>query len=227
MEWIAIVHRMHLRRTAFVLAVFLCGASCAITTSLLVALDAAAPDSQSRALAILVRNDFAQPGVVLEWPADPPVPSMWKAPGQVAEVRGFAILQIDAHSQSETVCQMEVTRLGWPIPVLEQLRLWWPWDDPAFQTTHPTDSGLRPIWSGLLLHGMTAGAVGAGCVALVFWLHALRVRLRSRRGACPSCGHTLAGLSQCPECGAVAAVPVKNTASDARPDSGHGASESA
>jgi len=58
---------------------------------------------------------------------------------------------------------------------------------------------VKPIWSGLVLnicfYAGVAFAVSAG-------FRRARAAVRARRGECRSCGHPLAGLPRCPECGA-------------------------
>jgi hypothetical protein len=82
---------------------------------------------------------------------------------------------------------------------------WYPeWGlDPGFEVKPEILRKLypvKPIWTGLLLnicfYAGLAFAVSAG-------FRRVRAAARARRGACRACGHPLAGLARCPECGTV------------------------
>ena len=57
---------------------------------------------------------------------------------------------------------------------------------------------VKPIWAGFLLN--TCFYSGTAFVLSLGFRRA-RAAVRTRRGACRSCGHPLAGLARCPECG--------------------------
>ncbi len=64
---------------------------------------------------------------------------------------------------------------------------------------------LRPIWRGLLIDSLLFAVPWLLFISLAtLTTHALRTRLRHRRGLCPRCAYNLRGLplnSPCPECG--------------------------
>jgi hypothetical protein len=70
------------------------------------------------------------------------------------------------------------------------------WSHPARRSF--TVIPLKPVWSGLMFDAILCG-VGGG--ALILWLSGTRRRRRLKRGQCLRCGYSLAGLTNCPECG--------------------------
>jgi hypothetical protein len=72
--------------------------------------------------------------------------------------------------------------------------------DPFKQSDSSVGVAIQPLWTGAVLNAVI--------YALVLWwmwraLCALPRVLRARRGECRACGHPLAGLARCPECGTV------------------------
>ncbi len=148
----------------------------------------------------------------VEYPTDPKDPTSWTS---VSVLHG---------ARYERLKQNPIANLSWmAFPWLtvegsEQESV------PAFIDTHtedgvrtqtPTASFLptRVVWLGLLADSLIHGAcllmlwwsiVGLGIGARYGIRFALRnsSRSRARRGACRACGHQLAGLKRCPECGA-------------------------
>ena len=57
---------------------------------------------------------------------------------------------------------------------------------------------VRPIWAGFLLNTCFHSGMA---FALSLGFRRARAVVRARRGACRACGHPLAGLARCPECG--------------------------
>jgi hypothetical protein len=74
--------------------------------------------------------------------------------------------------------------------------------DPFKQSASSVGVAIQPLWTGAVLNSAIY-ALALWCVwrALGAVLAVPRV-LRARRGACRACGHPLAGLARCPECGA-------------------------
>ncbi len=74
--------------------------------------------------------------------------------------------------------------------------------DPFKQSDSSVGVAIQPLWTGAVLNSAIY-ALALWCVwrALGAVLAVPRV-LRARRGACRACGHPLAGLARCPECGA-------------------------
>ncbi len=176
------------------------------TASLLVAISSTGPPASG----ITVANSYAAPGVILEWPAKTPGAVQWPAPTEVQSARSFGSLSFQAYWQSglsKMTHRMTVARFGWPTPVLERVQVWWPREDPAYKSdpaySNPQtpDSGFRVLWWSLATQSAGIGVVGASAVAAVLWIIAWRRSAKARRGECLACGHLLAGLPQCPECG--------------------------
>lgn len=112
----------------------------------------------------------------------------------------------------ETLFNMRVRWSGWPLPVLEQKKLWWDWDDPnltgSVLTDHDPPIRLMPV--GFILNPIIVGGSIWLLAVAIFFLTVIRRRAkRSRRGLCLKCGYDLAGLLSepesnaltCPECG--------------------------
>jgi hypothetical protein len=65
---------------------------------------------------------------------------------------------------------------------------------------------VKPIWAGLLMNAcFYAGLAFAASAGF----RRVRGAVRSRRGECRACGHPLAGLPRCPECGAEVPKPAR------------------
>lgn len=137
------------------------------------------------------------------WP-DPP-PGDWPAVSQWSETRAFGFRRLDAWSAKEgaTTHQMELREFGWPLPVLKQVRLWWPWNDSKWATSANPDSGLVFSWSGLLVNPVLfAAAVGFALFVPFHLFVGVRRLLRRRRGLCTHCGYPIGSSPACTECGA-------------------------
>ena len=144
-----------------------------------------------------------------DWPAPtPPTAAGWPAATYASEVRAFAYRQIDARTldaNSDTVCGMELHEFGWPLPVLTQVQMWWPWDDPKWATSASNDTGLVFSWPGLVVNPLLlATALWLLLFAPSLLARKLRQRLRRSRNQCLACGYPLGQGSVCPECGALA-----------------------
>lgn len=147
--------------------------------------------------ATLVANLIGAEAAAAGWPAATPLP--WPDVTGWSDERRFAYRRLGAWSwpepppdadQAKTTHQMELEEFGWPLPVLDRLQLWWPWEDPKWSTKVPHDSGLRIRWSGLALNSiMQALAIWLAVFGpFHLWSAALRWRRRSR-GECLACGY--------------------------------------
>jgi hypothetical protein len=67
-------------------------------------------------------------------------------------------------------------------------------------------AGLSPVWPGLLANLAFWFAVIVVCAK---GPSSIRGAARARRGACRGCGHLLAGLQRCPECGVDTPKPAR------------------
>lgn len=65
---------------------------------------------------------------------------------------------------------------------------------------------LRPIWPGLVANVLFWSATTWAAFAIP---RSLRARSRRKRGLCTACGHPLAGLPVCPECGGKGVDPTR------------------
>lgn len=142
-----------------------------------------------------------------DWPSPTPVP--WPHPNQrmVAEVFAARSTDVRTVESGQTTHSMEHEEFGWPLPVLERVQMWWPWDDPRWATTLPPETGLMVRWAGFVLNPLMAGAAAWLAFVLPFpmvgWL---RRRRRASRGLCVRCAHPLLDAARCPECGRPAAT---------------------
>lgn len=116
----------------------------------------------------------------------------------------FAVQHWDARSvtENQSTHSMEVSKLGWPLPVLTSRQYWWPWDDPQWGPQDRDEARLRFLWSGVILNPL----IGASAIWLVlfgpFVLVGLVTRFRRRReGRCVACGYRVGNAGVCPECG--------------------------
>lgn len=156
-----------------------------------------------------VANLFGAEAAAKGWPAATPMP--WPVVTQWSAEHGFAYrlsIAWSSPSPDTTTHQMVFEEFGWPLPVLDRVQLWWPWDDPKWTTTVPPDSELRIRWSALTL---SSAAMALAIWLLLFgpfhlWTAARRWRHRSM-GACLQCAYPLRGAQRCPECGRPAADP--------------------
>jgi len=57
---------------------------------------------------------------------------------------------------------------------------------------------VRPLWAGLAVNSLVMAGLGYGLLSLP---GAVRRRIRTRRGQCPSCGYPAADSAVCSECG--------------------------
>ncbi len=98
-----------------------------------------------------------------------------------------------------------MSEFGWPWPVLRQVRLWWPWKDPQWAASGPTDTSYVFQWKGLILNPLLLGSIAWLAILGYPWLVIeARRRWRRRRGLCVQCAYPLMGAATCPECGRVA-----------------------
>ncbi|MFI4897854.1 MAG: hypothetical protein ACIARR_08515 [Phycisphaerales bacterium JB059] len=96
---------------------------------------------------------------------------------------------------------MDVTHLGWPLPVIEHKQMWWDWDNAALSGPE-SDPAPRLLLRGMIGNPLMVGTLVFVLACLVpFSLIVMRRLWRARGGDCPWCGYTLGDGSLCPECG--------------------------
>ena len=111
-------------------------------------------------------------------------------------VRTYTLIPPDASTDPKNAREQisfaqTIGSSGWPVPSLE-----------FYSESTPTADhrSERVLWGNVLLTSLATGALFA-CLAAS---HVVLIeRRRVRRGACRACGHPLAGLARCPECGTV------------------------
>lgn len=150
------------------------------------------------------------------WPSKTPHAEPWPKPNYWQQWGGFGDWLLDVRRTDpalrETLFNMRIRWSGWPLPVLEQKRMWWDWDDPALSDATGTDSDppMRLMPAGLILNPIIVGGGSYALLVAIFLACVIRRRYRRmRRGLCLDCGYDLRGLqvgseSQptiCPECG--------------------------
>jgi hypothetical protein len=157
-------------------------------------------------------NVFGAEAGVKEWPAVTPHAKEWPAPTQWSESRRFGYSRIGVWSANPapaggggqaTQFQMDAVFLGWPLPCVRRVQMWWPWTDPAWQTTGEPDPKPSIHWAGALGNPLIfAGVLWAVLVAPFEVFGWGRRRSRRRRGACERCGYPRGDGTVCTECGA-------------------------
>jgi hypothetical protein len=98
---------------------------------------------------------------------------------------------------------MQAEFMGWPLPCVARVQMWWPWNDPAWESTAEPDPKPRVYWLGALLNPLIFGlSLWLLLVAPLELFVAARRRSRWRRGACERCGYPRGRAGVCTECGA-------------------------
>ena len=147
---------------------------------------------------------LAQLGRSAEWPAQPPATAHWPSATNDAEAHEFGHVMLEAHAVDAThnsTHHMQVSRLGWPLPVLERIELNRKDENRVGDKWVRYDLGFTVMWVNLAAQSVGIGLFGAGFAIGIFAIQALRIRSRTRRGECVACRHPLANLPTCPECG--------------------------
>ncbi len=148
---------------------------------------------------------------VLTWPTATPHETPWPPINTWSVAKSFGYTRIDARADGETIegkmteyTHMEFQLMGWPLPALERVQMWWDWDHPNWQTTEESDPAMRVHWAGAIGNPII---FGLGCWLLFFasldvWRWIVR-RRRAKQGRCVDCGYDLRGTAggTCNECG--------------------------
>ena len=109
--------------------------------------------------------------------------------------------------------QMLVQRMGWPLPVLQRVQMWWPWSDPKWQSNAESDPALQLVWSGVVLNPLLFGGTLWMVLVLPFVVFInVRRRRRIARNCCPKCAYPRGSSQRCSECGDEVRPPPKETA---------------
>ncbi len=141
------------------------------------------------------------------WPVETPHTTPWPALDAYIRWTAFAYELIDARSYDgqTPVCAVEVERIGWPLPVLQDRQYWWDWNDTTLvlKPGADRDPPLELLWPGLVANPVLFGAAAWAPIALVFFLApGIRRARRRARGQCERCGYPQGESERCSECGA-------------------------
>ncbi len=152
------------------------------------------------------------------WPAATPhttpwpTPSVWQSLGNAGYERVNVYATTTPADGTPGQFNMQVERMGWPLPALERVQMWWPWDDPAWTTSAYSDPPLRLAWPGALLNPLLIGtALWIVFVLPVQGFCAVRRRLRARYACCRHCGYPCGTNDVCSECGKPFAEPARDS----------------
>ena len=98
--------------------------------------------------------------------------------------------------------QMLVRRMGWPLPVLERVQMWWPWDDVKWLTDAESDPALHLVWTGVVLNPLLFGGTlwAVFILPIVLFIN-VRRRRRIAHNCCPQCAYPRGSSQRCSECG--------------------------
>ena len=154
-----------------------------------------------------------------DWPADTPHDTPWPTPTQWVMNGSFGYKTYNVYGWNGTRSnridrvQMQVDRMGWPLPVLEKVQMWWPWDDPKWKTANEPDPALHLVWSGVVLNPLIFGL----SLWLVFVLPLvlffnIRRRRRIAQNLCIKCAYPRGTSEKCSECGHKFVSPLTETA---------------
>src|SRR5688572_23165005 len=128
-------------------------------------------------------NIFGADAAKRAWPERSPHPLPWPIPTQYVENREFGYRRIHVAHAEETggsrvnTFSMEVEYIGWPLPCIRRVQMWWPWNDPQWATSQEPDPKRQIHWTGAL--GNPA-LLGVG-VWIVFILPFELFRINRRR----------------------------------------------
>ena len=153
-------------------------------------------------------NHFGPKAASQDWPATTPhdipwpTPKQWQLEGSFG-YRNFQVYGWEGTRSNPTdSVQMQVERMGWPLPVLERVQMWWPWNDPKWATNSESDPALQLAWSGIILNPILFGVTLWLVLILPFVVFfGLRKRRRSTRNECIKCGYPRGSSERCSECG--------------------------
>jgi hypothetical protein len=144
------------------------------------------------------------------WPARTPHAKAWPAPRQYSESHafGYTLVSVWGVDGNSTTHQMSAERIGWPLPCVQRVQMWWPWNDPAWQTTAEPDPKESVYWPGAVLNPfILGGGAWALLVGLPLAWRAGRSRRRRRANRCEACGYPRGSSSVCTECGSAHPTP--------------------
>jgi hypothetical protein len=140
----------------------------------------------------------------LGWPARTPHAERWPAPTHYTMDPQSGRTYYQVHGSGiggRGAYQMQLWRWGLPLPVYEQVQMWWDWDDPALQGPEP-DPPVRLVWTGVVLNPVIVGVpVWLSTVGVwLLWTTVKRAR-RALAGRCVFCGYPVGIGPVCTECG--------------------------
>jgi hypothetical protein len=136
------------------------------------------------------------------WPVRGPHQQEWPEITQYTEMRDFGCRHVQVHAGGTH--QMQVEYLGWPLPCVRRVQMWWPWNDPAWASKEEPDPKPQVYWLGALGNPLIFGLVPWAVLVLPAEVVLLiQRRRRFRRRLCLNCGYPAGGAEPiCTECGA-------------------------
>ncbi len=153
-------------------------------------------------------NDIGPQAAAHDWPAPTPHDTPWPAPTQWVMEGSFGYRHIQVYgwnglrSNPTDRVQMQVQRMGWPLPVLQRVQMWWPWSDPKWQSNAESDPALQLVWSGVVLNPLLFGGTLWMVLVLPFVAFiTVRRRRRIAHNCCPKCAYPRGSSQRCSECG--------------------------
>lgn len=108
------------------------------------------------------------------------------------------LLELEAREQRDTESLRELGFIKVPFALRETGK----------RQANPIILSVHPLWPGFIVNTLFWSSVLFALINTPRWIvKAIRNHRRARRGVCLRCGYTLAGLTQCPECGTIVRVP--------------------
>lgn len=159
---------------------------------------------------------FGAEAAAYSWPDRGPHAQEWPVPTSYMEQRDFGYRHVHiSHAEMDPsrgasvgTHSMEVDFVGWPLPCVRRVQMWWPWDDPIWKTTAEPDPRPSIHWAGAVGNPLILGLSVWILLVLPFELYRkIRSWRRHRRGACRACGYPAGAAAVCTECGA--ALPAR------------------
>lgn len=177
--------------------------------------------SRTSPRAPMIVNERDQQAASRGWPSTTPHDIPWPAPRSwsMEQAFGYQNFQVNGWEGPSSTptdrVSMQLQRIGWPLPVLEQVQMWWPWDDPKWATKSESDPALHLVWSGVVLNPLIFGITLWLVFVLPFNVYfTIRRRLRIAKNVCIKCAYPRGTSDRCSECGHTFTPPSTETSAN-------------